>query len=130
MKHQERRKHQRVKVALNGSYMLQNRQEYSCQTLNMSPAGAALIAETPPSAGERVVAYADIGRLEGDCVRLFDNGFAMTIAGTIRRRDKLASQLTGLAHTNALGHSEDRGHAPRSIFPVPRQPGAPGSKKS
>jgi hypothetical protein len=122
MKHQERRKHQRVKVALSGRYMLQNRQEYSCQTLNMSPGGAALIAETPPSAGERVVAYADIGRLEGNCVRLFDNGFAMTIAGTIRRRDKLASQLTGLAHTNALGHSEDRGHAPRSIFPAPSRP--------
>jgi hypothetical protein len=102
--------------------MLQNRHEYSCRTLNMSPAGAALIAEMPPSAGELVVAYADIGRLEGHCVRLFGNGFAMTIAGTIRRRDKLASQLTGLAHTNTLGHPEDRRHAPCSIPIAPSRP--------
>jgi hypothetical protein len=123
MKHQERRKHQRVKVALTGRYMLQNRLEYSCQTLNMSPAGAALIAEMPPPVGEIVVAYVDhIGRLEGRCIWLSGNGFAMTVAGTIRRRDKLASQLTGFANTNALGHPEDRQHAPRSISPAPSRP--------
>jgi hypothetical protein len=122
MKHQDRRKHQRVRVALTGRYMLQNRQEYSCQTLNMSPAGAALTAEMPPSVGELVVAYADIGRLEGRCVRLFGNGFAMTVAGTIRRRDKLASLLTWFAHTNALGHPEDRRHASCSISPAPSRP--------
>ena len=49
---QERRKHQRVKIALTGRYMLQNRQEYSCQTLNMSPGGAALMAEMLPRVGE------------------------------------------------------------------------------
>jgi hypothetical protein len=122
MKHLERRKHQRVKVALTGRYMLRNRQEYSCQTLNMSPAGAALTAETPPAAGEPVIAYVDIGRLEGRCVRLFDSGFAMTVAGTIRRRDKLASQLTGLADTITLGHSENRRHASCSISPAPSRP--------
>ncbi len=56
---QERRKHQRVKVALTGRYMLQNRQEYSCQTLNMSPGGVALTAEMQPPVGELVVAYID-----------------------------------------------------------------------
>ena len=123
---QERRKHQRVKVALTGRYMLQNRQEYPCQTLNMSPGGAALIAEVLPQVGELVVAYIDhIGRLEGRCVRLFGNGFAMTVAGTIRRRDKVASQLTWFANRNALGLPEDRRHErfalrdPRSTLTLP-----------
>jgi hypothetical protein len=123
---QERRKHQRVKIALTGRYMLQNRQEYSCQTLNMSPGGAALLAEMLPQVGELVVAYIDhVGRLEGRCVRLFGNGFAMTVAGTIRRRDKLASQLTWFANRNALGLPEDRRHEryalrdPRSTLTMP-----------
>ncbi|HLL28614.1 MAG TPA: PilZ domain-containing protein [Xanthobacteraceae bacterium] len=123
---QERRKHQRVKVALTGRYMLQNRQEYSCQTLNMSPGGVALIAEKLPQVGELVVAYIDhLGRLEGRCVRHISNGFAMTVAGTIRRRDKLASQLTWFANRNALGLPEDRRHErfalrdPRSTLTLP-----------
>jgi hypothetical protein len=123
---QERRKHQRVKIVLTGRYMLQNRQEYSCQTLNMSPGGVALIAEMRPQVGELVVAYVDhVGRLEGRCVRLFDNGFAMTVAGTTRRREKLAGQLTWFANRNALGLPEDRRHErfalrdPRSTLTLP-----------
>jgi PilZ domain len=123
---QERRKHQRVKVALTGRYMLQNRQEHNCQTLNMSPGGVALIAEVLPQVGELVVAYVDhIGRLEGRCVRHLGNGFAMTVAGTIRRRDKLAGQLTWFANRNALGLPEDRRHErfalrdPRTTLTLP-----------
>lgn len=123
---QERRKHQRVKVALTGRYMLQNRQEYPCQTLNMSPGGAALMADMLPQVGELVVAYVDhVGRLEGRCIRLLGNGFAMTVAGTIRRRDKLASQLTWFANRNALGLPEDRRHErfalrdPRTTLTLP-----------
>src|SRR3972149_2451607 len=96
---QERRRHQRVKVNLLGRYMLEDRKEYPCQTLDMSPGGVALITTVLPRVGEHVVAYIDhIGRLEGRCVRILDNGFAMTIAGTARRRDKLPDQLTRLAN--------------------------------
>jgi hypothetical protein len=123
---QERRKHQRVKVQLTGRYMLQNRQEYSCQTIDMSPGGVALIAEMKPQVGEQVVAYIDhLGRAEGRCVRLFGNGFAMNIAGTLRRRDKLANQLTWFANRQILGLPEDRRHEryaisdPRSTLTLP-----------
>ena len=123
---QERRKHQRVKVALVGRYMLQNRQEYPCQTLNMSPGGVALVAEVLPKVGEPVVAYIDhVGRLEGRCVRHLGNGFAMTVAGTVRRRDKLAGQLTWFANRAALGLPEDRRHErfalqdPRTTLTLP-----------
>ena len=108
---QERRRHQRVKLSLLGRYMLEDRKEYPCQTLDMSPGGAALITTMLARVGEHVVAYIDhLGRLEGRCVRHIDNGFAMTIAGTARRRDKLADQLTWFANRQILGMPEDRRH--------------------
>jgi hypothetical protein len=123
---QERRRHQRVKVSLLGRYMLEDRREFPCQTLDMSPGGAALITTVLPRVGEHVVAYIDhIGRIEGRCVRHLDNGFAMTIAGTMRRRDKLADQLTWFANQSSLGLPEDRRHDrfslrdPRSTLTLP-----------
>ena len=122
----ERRRSQRVKVDLTGRYMLADRREFTCRTLDMSPGGVALIAPAQPRPGELVVAYVDhIGRLEGHCVRLIENGFAMTIQGTVRRRDKLADQLTWFANRNTLGLPEDRRHErftlrnPRSTLTLP-----------
>ena len=78
----------------------------------------ALIAPVSGQAGERVIAYVDhLGRLEGHVARIFQNGFAMTIAATARKRDKLAAQLTWLANRHILGLPEDRRHgraAPRN----------------
>jgi hypothetical protein len=115
---QERRKHQRVKVNLLGRYMLADRREFPCQVINMSPGGIALMAPIAGEVGDRVIAYVDhLGRLEGKIARTFQNGFAMTIAATSRKRDKLASQLTWLANRHILNLPEDRRHgrfAPRN----------------
>ena len=123
---QERRHHQRVKVNLLGRFMREDRQEFPCQTLNMSPGGVALTTAMPPRLGEHVVAYIDhLGRLEGRCTRVFPSGFAMSVSATIRRRDKLADQLTWFANRNALGLPEDRRHErfelrnPRSMLILP-----------
>lgn len=108
---QERRRHQRVKVNLLGRYMLADRREFPCQVIDMSPGGMALIAPVAGAPGERVIAYVDhLGRLEGKIARVFDNGFAMTIAATLRKRDKLAAQLTWLANRQILNLPEDRRH--------------------
>jgi hypothetical protein len=108
---QERRRHQRVKVNLLGRYMLADRREFPCQVLNMSPGGIALIAPVSGQPGERIIAYIDhLGRLEGIIARQFLNGFAMTIAATPRKRDKLAAQLTWLANRKILNLPEDRRH--------------------
>jgi len=107
----ERRRFQRVRVNLLGRYMLADRREFPCQVLDMSPGGMSLIAPVNGIAGERVVAYVDhIGRLEGTIIRQFGNGFAMTIAATPRKRDKLAAQLTWLANRHVLNLPEDRRH--------------------
>jgi hypothetical protein len=108
---EERRRFQRVHVNLLGRYMLSDRREYPCQVVNMSPGGMALIAPVCGQVAERVIAYVDhVGRLEGVIARHFENGFAMTIAATSRKRDKLAAQLTWLANRHILGLPEDRRH--------------------
>src|ERR1700689_1432541 len=119
---QERRRFQRVKVNLLGRYMLGDRREFPCQVVNMSPGGMALIAPVAGQPGERVIAYVDhVGRLEGVIARQFENGFAMTIAATARKRDKLAAQLTWLANRGILGLPEARRHGRNP----PRNPIAP-----
>ena len=108
---QERRRHQRVKISVLGRYMLENRREYPCQAVNMSPGGIALVAPVIGNPGERVVAYLDhIGRIEGQIVRHIPSGFAMTVAATVRKRERLAAQLTWLANRHALNLPEDRRH--------------------
>ncbi len=108
---QERRRFQRVAVNLLGRYMLADRREFPCQVVNMSPGGMAVIAPVAGEPGERVIAYVDhVGRLEGMIARRFENGFAMTVAATTRKRDKLAAQLTWLANRHILGLPEDRRH--------------------
>jgi PilZ domain len=108
---EERRRFQRVKVHLLGRYMLPDRREFPCQVINMSPGGLALLAPGIGNVGDRVIAYLDhIGRVEGKITRIIDNGFAMTIAATARKRDKLAAQLTWLANRDILNLPEDRRH--------------------
>ena len=96
---QERRRHQRVKVNLLGRYMLADRREFPCQVINMSPGGMAVIAPVAGATGERVIAYVDhLGRLEGVIARQIENGFAMTIAATPRKRDSTVPKPRGTTH--------------------------------
>lgn len=112
----DRRRFQRVEVNLLGRFMLPDWQEYPCQTINMSPGGAALVSPVPVNIGDRVVAYIDhIGRFEGNVVREISGGFAMTIRASARKRDKLASQLTYLANKDLLNLPEDRRHERQAV---------------
>ena len=107
----ERRRTQRVKVALLGRFMRQDRTESVCQTIDMSPGSAAFHAPVKPAIGERVVAYLDqIGRIEGTVMRHLETGFAIQMAVAPLKREKLAEQLTWLANRHDLGMKEDRRH--------------------
>lgn len=91
--------------------MLPDRREFPCQVINMSPGGLALLAPGIGNVGDRVIAYLDhVGRVEGKITRIIDNGFAMSLAATPRKRDKLAAQLTWLANRDILNLPEDRRH--------------------
>jgi uncharacterized protein YlzI (FlbEa/FlbD family) len=122
----DRRRHQRVKVHVDGRYMLESRQEFPCHTVDMSPGGVALVATAHGNIGERVIIYLDqIGRIEGKIARLLPNGFAVALSATVRKRDKLAAQLTWLANRSVLGLPEDRRHdriqprIPRTVITLP-----------
>lgn len=63
------------------------------------------------SMGTSVVCYLDhIGRVEGNVARCFEEGFALVLKATARKRDKLAAQLTYLANKHELNLPEDRRH--------------------
>jgi len=91
--------------------MLEDRREFPCQTIDMSPAGLALFAPVRAPVGSRVVAYLDdIGRVEGITTRQLDAGFALALSVSPAKREKLADQLTWLANRHILGLPEDRRH--------------------
>lgn len=104
-----RRRHRRVALTLLGRFMLEDRREFPCQTIDISPGSCSLAASISGELAERVVVYLDqIGRIEGQIVRAFPGGFAMTIATTLRKRSKLAAKLTWLANRQELNLVEDR----------------------
>lgn len=115
----ERRHFQRVQVKVYGRYMLEDRSEYPCQIIDMSPGDVAFRADHPGELGEKVIAYLEhIGRLEGVVTRLLPDGFVMTILASDRKRNKLATQLTWLANRRELNLPESRRHE----RVVPRNP--------
>lgn len=107
----DRRRHQRVPVNILGRFMLEDRREYPCQVIDMSPGGMAMISPVSGQVGERVVAYLDhLSRVEGRIARVFDGGFAVELRNTVRKRDKIANVLTWLANRDQLNLPEDRRH--------------------
>jgi PilZ domain len=105
----DRRRHERVKVCVNGRFMRSNRQEFDCSTIDMSPGGIALQSDVGVEMGERIVAYlVHLGRIEGTVARTFPGGFAIRMTLPATKRAKLAEQLTWLASRALLGVPEDR----------------------
>lgn len=118
----ERRTFQRVRVKIYGRFMLEDRSEHPCQVIDMSPGNVSLRSNKVGEPGEKVIAYLDhIGRVEGVITRRLEDGFAMTVVASERKKDKLAAQLTWLANKHELDLPEDRRHervAPRNPMSV------------
>jgi hypothetical protein len=107
----ERRRHARVRIALLGRYMLEDRREFPCQTIDVSVGGLSLTAPVRGALGERIVCYFDaLGRIEGTIIRHLEFGFAMTANMPPAKREKLVNQLTWLVNRKTLGLPEDRRH--------------------
>ena len=110
----DRRRHKRVNVTLLGRFMRPSKQEYPCKLVDISAGGAAMMSPVTVDDDERIVAYFDhIGGIEGKVARSFEGGFAIRLAVTSHKREKLAAQLTWLI--NRSGHllAEDRLHSRR-----------------
>jgi PilZ domain-containing protein len=107
----DRRRYKRISVTLLGRFMRESKEEHPCKLVDVSAGGAAVTSLVSVPLGERVVAYFDhIGGIEGVVVRVFDGGFAFSIAATKHKREKLAAQLTWLANRSELGNEDGRRH--------------------
>jgi len=94
----ERRREERAEIALLGRYMLRDRQEYPCATIDVSATGVALRGMDRGSIGERIVAYISrIGRVEGRIVRHFDQCFAFQVEAPVSKREQLAGRIARLS---------------------------------
>lgn len=107
----ERRHQKRYRLALPGRFMRPNKEEHSCRLRDISCSGAAIVSPAGVESGERIVAYFDlIGGLEGIVVRTFDGGFAIQLAITPHKREKLAAQLATLGERNGSDGIAHRRH--------------------
>jgi hypothetical protein len=107
----DRRRHRRVEVHVEGRFMREDKQEYPCQVINMSAGGMAVLSPIAVEIDERIVAYLDnLGRIEGVVARCFEGGFAIRIAASLFKRERIANLLTWLTNQKMLGLSEERKH--------------------
>jgi hypothetical protein len=107
----ERRRYPRVGLSLSGRYMLRDRQEYPCRTINISPGGIAILSMAKGFIGERAVAYFDqIGRIEGMVVRNFESCFAVSIQLPAFKRERFTYAIAWLVSHQARGVLDDRVH--------------------
>jgi hypothetical protein len=100
--------------------MRADKQEYACQVLNISAGGVALLAPAAGEFGEHIVIYLEgLGRFEGTVVRHFRRGFAVKLAGSAYKREKVVDRLTWLLNRDKLDIADDRAH--ERFTPAKRQ---------
>lgn len=107
----ERRRHLRAGLILPGRYMLADRREYPCETIDVSPTGVAIRSLSPrvEKYGERVVAYfRDLGRVEGIVVRRAAGWFALDIRAPENKIERLSERISWLKNRKTVGVADRR----------------------
>ena len=95
--------------------MGRDRQEFACQTLNISASGVAIHSSINSTTGERIVAYFErIGRIEGRVVRNFGAGFAMEFSTPSLKYERLNRRLASL--TSRPKHESERRNNERVTY--------------
>lgn len=106
---QDKRLHRRVDISLAGRYMLANRQEYRCHTLDISIGGISIRGYEKGNLGDRIILYIDeIGRIEGTIVRHLEKGFAISFNPSPAKRQRLMEKLTWLMNKDMIEGDETR----------------------
>jgi hypothetical protein len=104
-----KRRYPRFTLSLPGRFMRSDKLDYPCRLIDISVESAAMTTPVPLRVGEKLIVYlSHLGGLEGQVIRLFPGGFAMAIAGTQRKRDKLAAQIPRLAAQAEIPQEEAR----------------------
>jgi hypothetical protein len=108
----------RTSASIHGRYCLASRRtargerrEFACRTVEMSCYDLALRAPIAGPIGERVIAhFHDLGRLEGQIIRLIDDGFVMSLVLSNEQRERLAAKILWLEMRKHLNLRDGRRH--------------------
>jgi hypothetical protein len=105
----DRRQASRYALTLLGRFMRATKQEYPCKVVDISLNGASIMSPVMVEKGEKIVAYFDhIGALEGHVVRRYEGGFAMSLAVTPARLEKLEQRLEELISRGPTSPGNER----------------------
>jgi hypothetical protein len=87
------------------------RREFACRTVDISCYELALLVPVPGPVGERVIAhFHELGKLEGQIIRLTDDGFVMSLVLTADQRERLTSKILWLEMRKHLNVPDGRRH--------------------
>jgi hypothetical protein len=122
----DRSRSARTRASIKGRYTLASRRnargerrEFACRTVEISCYDIALMGPIAGPVGERVIAHFDeFGKLEGQIIRLTDDGFVMSLVLTPEQRGRLSAKIHWLEMRKHLNVPDGRIHK-RS---VPKKP--------
>ncbi len=105
----DQRRYPRFSLSLPGRFMRADKLDYPCRLKDISVIGAAMTSSTALAVGEHLIVYLlHLGGLEGTVVRRTEDGFAMSITATQRKREKLAAQIKLLSSQLEISEAEER----------------------
>lgn len=106
----ERRMHRRVEWSVRVRGLSSDGVEFEAMTVDVCAGGLRISLARPLQLGEHVVLYIDeIGRVEGRIARVLrDFGYAIAFTIPLRKRDKIADQLTWLINRDRLKLTDER----------------------
>ena len=114
----ERNRFARTTATILGRYALASRRnargerrEFSCRTVGISRYELALAVPVSGPIGERVIAsFNELGKLEGQIIRLNDDGFVMSLVLAAEQRERLVAKILWLEMRKHLNLPDDRRH--------------------
>jgi hypothetical protein len=116
----------RTATSIGGRYCIANkrnirgeRREFACRTISISTEAIALAGPVRGAAGERVIAhFDDLGKIEGQIMRILPEGFVMSVALPDDKRARLAAKIDWLDKHKHYKLPDDR----RYKRVIPRNP--------
>lgn len=114
----------RTAASIAGRYCIANkrnvrgeRREFACRTISISTDAIALTGPVKGAVRERVIAHFDeLGKLDGQIVRLIPDGFVMNITLPDDRRARLAAKIDWLDKHKHFKLPDDRKH--KRLVPI------------
>lgn len=106
----DRRRHRRVEWVTRVRGLTAEGEEFECMTVDVCAGGLRISTARPLKLGDPLVLYIDeIGRVEGTVARVLrEIGYAVSFRVPVRKRDKIADQLTWLINRDRLGLVDER----------------------